>query len=213
MRAQERDQFVQFGAHESQTVHARVELYVHRIALDPSGSEEVAERTQRVHVRDAGLKPVLEYFGEEVRPGGQHQYGQRYSVAPEFHSLHRQSHREVVRTLGLEHRCELDGAVSVCIGLHQHQQPRGRLKARPEITEIIPEAGQAQFQTRKVILTVHLYRTSEKLYKIRKKPEARQIYFSFRPLPPSGRRPEIPRHGRIRKQAGHCHGQPAAVSD
>ncbi len=123
MDSEEVHQSRNLRCHEAQAVHPGVELDMNRKIFYTPGLQRVAKRFKREQIRYTRLKTVFYDLRKKVRPGGEHKYGQRYAVGPQLHTLHRESHSQIVRTLRLKHGGELHRPVSVSIGLDEHEQP------------------------------------------------------------------------------------------
>ena len=151
----------QLVGHEAETVHAGIELDVHRPGFQAALPQGSAQGLERVEIRDARFEPVVDYLGEEVGSGGEHQYRQRDSVASELHPFDRQGHCKVVGSFRLEHGGEFHGSVAVGVGLHEHEQPGGRLQQGAEISIVVPAGRDAEFQPGEIVFVVHLVSQTE----------------------------------------------------
>ena len=146
----------QLGGHEPQAVHPGVELDMDRERLDSAFPENRAEGFERLEIRNSGFEPAVDYLGKEVASGREHEYRQRYSVAPELHTFDRQGHSQIVGAFRLQHGGELHGSVAVGVGLHEHQQTRRGPEQRAEISIVVSAGRDAEFQPREVIFVVHV---------------------------------------------------------
>ena len=115
------NQFIQLAGHEAEAVHSSVEFDVDREALDAAALQGGDKGLQGINIRDSGFKTVIDDLIEIVRAGCQHKNRQADTRLPQFHSLNRKRHRQIVRSGVLHHQSELHGPMTVGVGFHQHQ--------------------------------------------------------------------------------------------
>ena len=95
---QEVHQLGKLLGHETEPVHACVELDMDREAFESPLFEHVAEDLERIHVRDARLQTVVHDLFERVGAGRKDHYRRLYACLTELYALDGIGHGKVIRS-------------------------------------------------------------------------------------------------------------------
>ena len=138
--------------HESQPVHARIELDVNRIAGFARMRHrigEIGERTETVYL---GFEAVGDHLVETVGVGIQHHDGHRDPPLAQQHALVGERHGEVVDALMLEHLRHLEIPRAVRTRLDHRHEPGPKVELRAEIVQVVDHGVEIDLQHRRVAL-------------------------------------------------------------
>ena len=148
---QEIEKVLKLSRHESQAVHACIQLDMDGKIAEAARLQDCAKSLKSVKVGDAGLQAVVDDLIEKIRPGGKHENGKADTGLAEFDALKGQRNRQVIGAAALHHRGELHRPVPVCIGLHQDEKLGGRLQAGAEVSVVLLAGRKVELQPREII--------------------------------------------------------------
>ena len=115
------DQVGNLALHESEAVHAGVDIDVDRIVPPPDFAEFFAQAGQRIEVRDARLQSVTDDFRIVFGSGRQDQDRQVDARFSKFYALAGQRDTQIISPKTFHFLGERDGAVAVAVGFDQDQ--------------------------------------------------------------------------------------------
>ena len=93
---QEPDQLFEFSAHEAQTVHSGIKLYMDREILHLSFFKYTAQCLEGTEVRYARFQTIVYHFLKRIGACRKHHYRSLYITLTQFYSLYRISHCKII---------------------------------------------------------------------------------------------------------------------
>ena len=145
------DELRKLLGHETQAVHAGVQLDVHGIILQALFPQYFHQFFQGIEVGDAGFHSGFDDFRIEIRTRGKYQDGKGNTVPAQFQALNGIGDGQIIGPGALHHGGEFHRAMPVGIGLYQYQQFGPGLQKGTEIAVVLHRGLQVEFQAGEIL--------------------------------------------------------------